>query len=71
MSAEKDTGAYCILLYVFLRIFALGIPSFDSENELLAQVTLYRYIRIYNSGSWFGNIAELRLHGLIQDVEAY
>ncbi|MFB5673434.1 discoidin domain-containing protein [Paenibacillus terreus] len=27
----------------------------------------YRYIRIYNSGSWFGNIAELRLHGSLQD----
>ena len=23
---------------------------------------VYRYIRIYNSGNWFGNMAELRLH---------
>ncbi|MFM9278720.1 discoidin domain-containing protein [Paenibacillus jiagnxiensis] len=29
--------------------------------------TSYRYIRIYNSGSWFGNMAELRLHGSFQD----
>ncbi len=26
----------------------------------------YRYIRIYNGGSWFGNMAELRLHGVAE-----
>lgn len=30
----------------------------------------YRYIRIFNSSSWFGNMAEVRLHGAVkaQDV---
>jgi large repetitive protein len=26
----------------------------------------YRYIRVYNGGNWFGNIAELRLRGVAQ-----
>ena len=26
----------------------------------------YRYIRVYNGGNWFGNMAELRLHGVAQ-----
>ena len=25
----------------------------------------YRYLRIYNSGSWFGNMAEVKLHGAV------
>lgn len=26
----------------------------------------YRYIRMFNAGTWFGNMAELRLHGTVQ-----
>ncbi|WP_245600090.1 discoidin domain-containing protein [Paenibacillus harenae] len=29
----------------------------------------YRYIRIYNPGTWFGNIAELRLHGIVKAAD--
>jgi hypothetical protein len=29
----------------------------------------YRYIRVYNSGTWFGNMAELRLHGSVHGAD--
>lgn len=29
----------------------------------------YRYIRIYNAGSWFGNMAELKLHGKVKPAD--
>jgi hypothetical protein len=39
----------------------------DWQTFNVSDPTPYRYIRIYNSGSWFGNMAELRLHGSFQD----
>jgi hypothetical protein len=29
----------------------------------------YRYIRVYNAGSWFGNMAELRFHGVVKPAD--
>ena len=26
----------------------------------------YRYIRIYNWNAWYGNLAEVRFHGVVQ-----
>ncbi|MFB5760565.1 discoidin domain-containing protein [Paenibacillus medicaginis] len=40
----------------------------DWQTFTVSDATPYRYIRIYNSGSWFGNMAELRLHGSLQNV---
>ncbi|WP_305755249.1 discoidin domain-containing protein [Paenibacillus zeirhizosphaerae] len=39
----------------------------DWQTFTVSNTTPYRYIRIYNSGSWFGNMAELRLHGSLQE----
>ncbi|CAN7356564.1 discoidin domain-containing protein [Pseudoduganella sp. LjRoot289] len=45
-----------------------GAAASSAEWQLLAisPVQAYRYIRIYNGGSWYGNIAELRLRGVAQ-----
>jgi hypothetical protein len=29
----------------------------------------YRYIRMYNSSAWFGNMAELRFHGIVKPAD--
>lgn len=42
----------------------------DWQAFTVSNATPYRFIRIYNSGSWFGNMAELRLHGSLQSVNA-
>ena len=45
-------------------------------QTLAASGGAYRYIRIYNAGSWFGNMSEVRFHGVVttppalQDVSA-
>ncbi len=33
--------------------------------------TAYRYLKVYNWSNWFGNIAELRVYGTVQDIPYY
>ena len=40
--------------------------SADWQQLTIATPQPYRYVRIVNGGSWFGNMAELRLHGVAQ-----
>jgi LPXTG-motif cell wall-anchored protein len=42
---------------------ATGIA--DWQNLIINSTTPYRYIRIYSSGNWYGNMAELKFHGSI------
>lgn len=38
------------------------------QSFKINNATPYRYIRLYNSASWFGNMAEVRFHGNVIDV---
>lgn len=42
-----------------------AISSADWQDLIINTTTPYRYIRIYNAASWFGNMSELRFHGSI------
>jgi len=42
----------------------------DWQTFEVAHPAPFRYVRVYNSSSWFGNMAELRLHGIVQDANA-
>ncbi|KQV33437.1 discoidin domain-containing protein [Massilia sp. Root335] len=35
----------------------------------VASAAPYRYIRIYNGGTWFGNLSEVRLHGSLHGAD--
>jgi hypothetical protein len=37
----------------------------DWQLLKISNTTPYRYIRIYNSGAWYGNMAELKFHGKV------
>jgi hypothetical protein len=41
----------------------------DWQTLTIQDSTPYRYIRIFNGNNWFGNMAELRLHGEVQDLD--
>ncbi|MCL6603179.1 MAG: discoidin domain-containing protein [Paenibacillus sp.] len=38
----------------------------DWQTLSINSTVPYRYIRMYNAGNWYGNIAELRLHGNVK-----
>ena len=40
-----------------------AVSTMDWQILTITDNTPYRYIRIYNAGSWFGNMAEVRFHG--------
>jgi hypothetical protein len=43
-----------------------AISSLEWQQLAINDAQPYRYIRIYNGGSWFGNMSELRVHGVAQ-----
>ncbi|MFP3126568.1 discoidin domain-containing protein [Ectobacillus funiculus] len=43
--------------------------SSDWQILMVSDKVPYRYIRIYNPGAWFGNMAELRLHGVVKSAD--
>ncbi|SFU90721.1 discoidin domain-containing protein [Pseudoduganella namucuonensis] len=45
-----------------------GAAASSAEWQQLAvnNAQPYRYIRVYNGGAWFGNLSELRVHGVAQ-----
>jgi large repetitive protein len=40
----------------------------DWQMLNVSNTTAYRYIRIYNPNTWYGNMAEARLHGQVESV---
>jgi hypothetical protein len=38
------------------------------QTLTISDTTPYRYIRMYNAGSWYGNMAELRLYGTTASI---
>ena len=46
-------------------ISTAAASTMDWQTLAISNPQPYRYIRIVNSGSWFGNMAELRLHGVV------
>lgn len=41
----------------------------DWQSLAISGKEAYRYIRIYNPNAWFGNMAELRLHGKVNEAD--
>ncbi|SFU44364.1 discoidin domain-containing protein [Pseudoduganella namucuonensis] len=41
-----------------------AVSSAEWQQLAISNPQPYRYVRIYNGGNWFGNMAELRLHGV-------
>jgi hypothetical protein len=46
-----------------------AVSTLDWQQLPVASPTPYRYIRIYNPGAWFGNLAEVRLHGSVHAAD--
>ncbi|MBW7452960.1 discoidin domain-containing protein [Paenibacillus sepulcri] len=46
-----------------------AVASADWQSITTSSQVPYRYIRIFNSNSWFGNMAELRLHGEVKAAD--
>jgi hypothetical protein len=50
------------------NLTAAAASTAEWQNFKVSNTTPYRYIRLYNSASWFGNMAEVRFHGSVIDV---
>ncbi|MEJ8304329.1 putative Ig domain-containing protein [Saccharibacillus sacchari] len=48
---------------VWTTLTTSAAKTADWQTLTAQSDTAYRYIRLYNAGAWFGNMAELRLHG--------
>jgi hypothetical protein len=48
---------------------AAAASTLDWQTLAVGNATPYRYIRLYNGGAWFGNLAEVRLHGWVHAAE--
>lgn len=48
-----------------LTTAAAGVPEWQSFPSSRPR-DRYRYLRVINGGAWFGNMAELRLHGVVE-----
>lgn len=44
---------------------APAVSTLEWQTLPVSGTAPYRYIRVYNAGSWFGNMSELRLHGAV------
>ncbi|WP_228745101.1 discoidin domain-containing protein [Paenibacillus sp. S150] len=51
------------------NLTAAAASTVDWQSFTINSTEPYRYIRIYNSGTWFGNIAELKLHGIVETAD--
>lgn len=45
-----------------------AVSTADWQMLKVGDTTAYRYIRIYNANTWYGNMAELRLHGVVKSL---
>jgi hypothetical protein len=43
--------------------------TLDWQNFAVSSAVPYRYIRIYNGGTWYGNMSEVRFHGLVKGAD--
>ncbi|MFL6635868.1 MAG: discoidin domain-containing protein [Massilia sp.] len=43
--------------------------TLDWQSFPVTDPTPYRYIRVYNGGTWFGNLSEVRLHGSLHGAD--
>ncbi|MEK4105950.1 discoidin domain-containing protein [Paenibacillus sp. FSL R10-2791] len=43
--------------------------TMDWQTLSISNAEAYRYIRIYNSSNWFGNMAELRFYGVVKGAD--
>jgi hypothetical protein len=48
---------------------APAASTLEWQSFPVTDPTPYRYIRIYNGGTWFGNLAEVRLHGSLHGAD--
>lgn len=46
-----------------------AVSTLDWQQLPAASSTPYRYIRLYNASAWFGNMAEVRLHGVVRGAD--
>ncbi|MDQ0874542.1 hypothetical protein QFZ77_003201 [Paenibacillus sp. V4I3] len=46
-----------------------AVSTADWQSFAISSKVPYRYIRIYNPTGWFGNMAELRLHGAVKAAD--
>ena len=53
---------------VWTTISNAAASTEDWQQLKVTDSTAYRYIRIYNSSAWFGNIAEVKFYGEITDM---
>ncbi|MCU4675925.1 discoidin domain-containing protein [Catenovulum sp. 2E275] len=47
----------------WITLSSAALPTTNWQNLNIDLVQKFRYIRLYNSSSWFGNMAEVRFHG--------
>lgn len=47
----------------WVTISSSAISTADWQSLSISDQQRYRYIRVFNSNSWFGNMAEIRFHG--------
>ncbi|WP_063867997.1 S-layer homology domain-containing protein [Paenibacillus sp. Soil766] len=52
----------------WVNLTAGAASTSEWQSFKVSNTTPYRYIRLYNSASWFGNMAEVRFHGSVIDV---
>ncbi|AFC28166.1 coagulation factor 5/8 type domain-containing protein [Paenibacillus mucilaginosus 3016] len=45
-----------------------AVSTADWQMLKVSDTKGYRYIRIYNANTWFGNMAEVRLHGVVKSL---
>ncbi|MDQ0897846.1 OmpL47-type beta-barrel domain-containing protein [Paenibacillus sp. V4I7] len=46
-----------------------AVASADWQSFQVSSKVPYRYIRVWNWSNWFGNIADLRLHGVVKQAD--
>ncbi|UUZ80355.1 discoidin domain-containing protein [Paenibacillus sp. P26] len=46
-----------------------AVSTLDWQMLQVSGSVPYRYIRMYNPGAWFGNMAELRFHGVVKPAD--
>ena len=46
-----------------------AVSTSDWQSFAISSKVPYRYIRIFNPTGWFGNMAELRLHGAVKSAD--
>ena len=70
-AASDATGATADVAPAASSRLATGAAASTPEWQTFAvtNATPYRYIRIVNGGTWYGNMAEVRLHGSLHAAD--